>query len=494
MQSVAILAQTCLAQAILAQAFVRCFTPYCAQVRGVVARLECDMSDSDGDILLVPAAQAEPTSDLDDDDGDIMLMPDALEPDAGDEQAQQPGGPSESLMSRRPFAAWIVGVDSESSGPQVVGAAELEWRVREASPDVIAAHAAITPGGSTSRGQKPWGYLQYTLLRPCLLTDAVDLDPNMDLHGDALVAHSVTRLCAAAPFRDGGGDLSDILDTLDSRGLSMLVVPMVVARALTSESVSELVASIPLGLRFRSLPIPFGFPRLPVLVRARREILGQGRRGAAAAYGPETKADYDARYRAVILKLPSAAAAKVPARTAPTKSTGTAWDIDPLKCLNALDVCQYLKSNRFFGKVMAATHRYDHAGEARVPAEDDPSRTSLDRAESRLDLVDMLLLRRRWEADMAFDRVESIHVYSDSSPVTGEELQGMVMDIFYHDDSFLRVVLPGCTLSYGNFNAVSKAMALVWAAWLVTGPSEAGLQYFLTRSLPLSPIMAQSCR
>ena len=100
-----------------------------------------------------------------------------------------------------------------------------------------------------------------------------------------------------------------------------------------------------------------------------------------------------------------------------------------------------------------------------------------------MDLVDLLLLRRRWAADMAFDRIDSIHVYSDSSPVTGEELQGMVMDVFYTDEEFLRTVLPGCTLAYGNFDAVSKGMALVWAAWLVAGPSEAGLQYFFRQGM-----------
>ena len=127
---------------------------------------------------------------------------------------------------------------------------------------------------------------------------------------------------------------------------------------------------------------------------------------------------------------------------------------------------------------MNAAHRYDHKVERPEPGEPDPSRQNLDRAGSRLDLVDCLLLRRCFEADRIYDRVQSIHLYSDSSPVTGEELQGMLMDIFFYDGSTDRVVLPGCTLAYGCFNAVAKSLALVWAAFLVAGPDEEGIRYF----------------
>ena len=153
----------------------------------------------------------------------------------------------------------------------------------------------------------------------------------------------------------------------------------------------------------------------------------------------------------------------------------------PIRCLSALEVAQYLKSSKCFSKVVDASHRYDHGKKRPTPEQADLGRNTLDRAQSRLDLVDALILRRRWNADRIFDRVESIHVYSDSSPVTGEELQGMLMDVFYVDGEHQRAIVPGCTLAYGCFNAVSKAMALVWAAWLVAGPSEEGLQYVFSK-------------
>ena len=130
---------------------------------------------------------------------------------------------------------------------------------------------------------------------------------------------------------------------------------------------------------------------------------------------------------------------------------------------------------------MAAAHHFDHPDdpEDARDASLDPEKTLLHRALSRADVVAMLLDRREFHADRLFDRVESISIYTDSSPITGAELQGMVADITKTDGTApRRVVLPGSTLTYGHFDAVSKTIALLWAIWLLVGNDSADLRYF----------------
>ena len=44
-----------------------------------------------------------------------------------------------------------------------------------------------------------------------------------------------------------------------------------------------------------------------------------------------------------------------------------------------------------------------------------------------------------------------MHLYSDASPATGVELQGMILDIMYIDDTLDPFVLPGVCLAHGAF-------------------------------------------
>ena len=98
-----------------------------------------------------------------------------------------------------------------------------------------------------------------------------------------------------------------------------------------------------------------------------------------------------------------------------------------------------------------------------------------------LDIVDMAVDRRQHRADRIFDRSPSIHVYTDSSPVTGEELQGMVADYVYKDGPTRRSTLPGASLAYGAFNAVAKCLCLVWACFLIAGPEFIDMAYWFSK-------------
>jgi len=132
----------------------------------------------------------------------------------------------------------------------------------------------------------------------------------------------------------------------------------------------------------------------------------------------------------------------------------------------------------FFSKVMAKAHAYDNPDAEPRDASADPGRSSWDRREAELDVVDMLIQRRQFHADRVSDAIASIHLFSDASPVTGEELQGMLVDIVRKDGTTSRSTLPGASLCYGAFSAVAKCLALVWVVFLIAGPAEEDMRYF----------------
>jgi len=99
----------------------------------------------------------------------------------------------------------------------------------------------------------------------------------------------------------------------------------------------------------------------------------------------------------------------------------------------------------------------------------------------RVDAVDALLFRRRFRADFKFDNIDTIALYTDSSPVSSSELQGMVCDIKRKDGDHERVVLPGSTLCYGMTDSVSKTIALLWSIYILVGPWEENMKYFFSK-------------
>ena len=52
----------------------------------------------------------------------------------------------------------------------------------------------------------------------------------------------------------------------------------------------------------------------------------------------------------------------------------------------------------------------------------------------------------------------------------------MILDVMFKDESLERIVLPGSTLAYGHSDTLSKGVALLWALFLVAGPTEADVR------------------
>lgn len=112
-----------------------------------------------------------------------------------------------------------------------------------------------------------------------------------------------------------------------------------------------------------------------------------------------------------------------------------------------------------------------------------PKKSSLKEGRVHLDATTMLL-RRRWFHELITERphdVLAFFLYTDGSPVSGTELQGMLLDYISRAREVVTLVLPGIALAYGAYGVLSKAFALLWALYLFIGPWPFGLQFVLDR-------------
>ena len=104
----------------------------------------------------------------------------------------------------------------------------------------------------------------------------------------------------------------------------------------------------------------------------------------------------------------------------------------------------------------------------------------------KCDVLDMLLLRRFFAACYEFDTLFSVNIWSDSSPASGEELQGILIDVLLVDGTSERIVLPGSTLPYGLVDAVSKSIAVLHGLWCIAGPRHDVLAYVLSKVMSVT--------
>ena len=437
--------------------------------------MELDLDD----VCVGPASDEESLHPSNDD----VLLPPLSPEQAGDEQGPPRASLCDSPMFGR-FAGWLVSepVPPTVAPAVVLGLAELEWRLSAPSPALVASHAAANVF-LRARGREPWAYLQYEIKEACFLQDRVELPHNFDCRVP-LASQRIRTICSRCLFL-GARSLDAVTDALDMLVGTVLVLSAAVAGGLHDGVRDVLVRSLALGDRLPVPRIPFRSPPLALLKRIRKQE--RELKVSAQPYGPQTLATFMEGYNDVLFFLPPGVA-EADQNPAPRRRFGRLLQPeDPVKLFRGLNVVQYLRSSRFFGKVMDAQHHYKHGFHAAPrDASSDPSRTAYDRAASRLDMVDMLIDRRIFAADRKFDRIASIHLYSDSSPVTGEELQGMVCDVVLKDHTNRRSVLPGSSLAYGCFNAVSKMVALVWAIFLIAGPTQAGIQYFVDKVLSIT--------
>ena len=414
------------------------------------------MMDADGGMLFGPASPDEPGSVADDD----IMFP--VSPDPVRDAPEERRRPVASARRSGCFGVWLLADDSPDRPGIVHGLAKMHWECAKPAPHLAASHAAAPSSVDGGSARDVWGYLQYSVHDAWLLDSAVELPVGFDARA-VTAAQQVADLCATTTFQ-GGHQGGDVFDALAVAVSSVFWLSAAAAQLVRGGVCDVLVRSVSLGKRLKVPSIVRGFPMLLSLRRLRASWRDGRQQGVS--FGPETSEAYWKRCNDELLRLP-AWADPLTHETPPTRRQFCAGTLqDPVKLLHALDLCQYLRSTRFFTPAMNVAHKFDH-GDSAPPRDSrhDKSRTQFDRAQSVLDCVDMLMDRRALRADRIFDRLSSINLCSDSSPVTGEELQGMVADTIYKDRSTRRSILPGCSLAYGQFNAVAKCMALVWSCF-----------------------------
>ena len=73
-------------------------------------------------------------------------------------------------------------------------------------------------------------------------------------------------------------------------------------------------------------------------------------------------------------------------------------------------------------------------------------------------------IERRWWRDRGVNRREEVlymHLYPDGSPVTGAELQGMVLQVVFKNSSARTIILPGVYLHYGGCRAIDTVVCFL---------------------------------
>ena len=167
---------------------------------------------------------------------------------------------------------------------------------------------------------------------------------------------------------------------------------------------------------------------------------------------------------------------------APSRCPSRFKRIEPIKAVSAVSFALKLRQVSEFSDALDDAHFYNWDPDEPAPERDrtqDPGRSTIDRSAAKCDVVGMLLERRIFAEEVASDSIESIHCFSDGSPVVGAELQGMVTEIIHRDGSRRNITMPGSTLFFGHGDSINKCMAFLWAIWLVCGPLESMMRVFL---------------
>ena len=151
--------------------------------------------------------------------------------------------------------------------------------------------------------------------------------------------------------------------------------------------------------------------------------------------------------------------------------------LDVRKTIQGIGLCRKLKSSRMLHETFAEAVELNSDSEAGDAAVDDVPATSsrgrsskvkrklpqgghVMRSRLRLDTVSMNLQRRMFAFWKLMGVLLCINVFSDASPVTGREMQGMILECCFVDGTYLSLVLPGCVMAWGCNGAPDKAFVI----------------------------------
>ena len=357
---------------------------------------------------------------------------------------------------------------------RVEGFAILDWTYKPAAgaePNDAGVHVA---GGGTGM-RANFGRVDYDIIEawrfaePHMLPDDIDID-------DAFAPRALEARFGQSLLEDACTTLSSFLSSSPHSFQKVIEMHKAEVDLLWGSDFPFIVSTVPLGSRVERRLLLAGEPSLATISKWRQAAACQNARGGAKTATAASTAGQTPAERAA-LDLPARWVRAENQRQASSTGISAA---DPLRQVNAVAFALHLRQVADFSEALDDARRYemnDFDGEETRDASADPVKSNIMRATRRMDIVGMNVERRLWHAEVANDEVESIQCFSDSSPVTGTEIQGMLVDVIKKVAPRRRVILPCGSVFYGAQDSVAKTMVFVWAVWLVFGPDLKHMQF-----------------
>jgi len=435
------------------------------------------------------ASAPQGEGDDDDDDGIMLgIVPDPPPPPVAVAAGRRRRGPAGPAAREGAFWSWLIS-DADASPPAcvdtlpafaeplaakaVVGLVHVAWRFAEPDDTSRAEHARLqpAPGPRPRRAQPPWGFIQYRMEQAVTLAVPLALPDDFD-SANAFVGRRLRDLCVGCSLTDGDSTCGEYLvHHLPHVALSVLTLESCVASAAVAAGSAMIAHSVALTSRGVASALVLAQPERSLVNRWRAELLDRNRMQAqdqaAAAEDPWAR---------IALELPERRAQEVNAfqNAAAGSLPGKHYPRDPIHVIRSLGFSKFIRNQKRFSEALDAADGFSLKAElGAAPARDhadDIARTNRQIGDKRVDVLGMLLQRREFRANRLLDRILLINLFTDASPVTGEELQGMIMEQVFTNKEVQRDTLPGSTLRYGQLSAISKGVALLYSLWLVAGP------------------------
>ena len=239
----------------------------------------------------------------------------------------------------------------------------------------------------------------------------------------------------------------------------------------------DIVSIQPVSLRSTNTQLLYGFPTSVELRRwitANRNIIVHD----------DTCNDADDEYSQSLLHLPAGCQTGIDTTG---KFGGKNKVYDPVSILRQINFCKHLRNTAEMDEALEAAIDAvcPDAGLkqlVRVWQPEIGKKSMLFVNRLKLEPCAMLLERREFKAlfECRRDQLQSAHLFTDGSPVSGQELQGMILQLVYIDGTVRNFILPGVVLHYGFNSVADKTIALLWALFLVCGPDEELLTWLLS--------------
>jgi hypothetical protein len=157
---------------------------------------------------------------------------------------------------------------------------------------------------------------------------------------------------------------------------------------------------------------------------------------------------------------------------------------DGVHFLKALRFSRHIHAQEDFGEALddamdVGIHDDELRGQVQAAQGRMPKAYALKIGRLKLDAVTMGLERREL-SELILEHptdVISMHLHTDGSPVTGTEIQGMILEIILAGDPYEHrsIIMPGVCLFYGQYGLYSKVFAYLWSLFLLVGPWAYGM-------------------